>query len=181
MNNLIPAESIESKIFLIRGEKVLLDKDIAELYGIDVKILNQAVSRNLSRFPHDFAFRLTKREHKNLMFQIGTSNLKSQIVTSSWGGARKLSRVFTEQGISMLSSVLRNKKAIQVNILIMRTFVKIRKYLSSHADLANKLKELEQNYKKHDHKIHSIINTIQKLVAHEEKPKKRIGFITEKE
>ena len=132
-NVLISAETIESKIFIIRNKKVMLDRDLAELYGVPVKMLNQAVKRNLLRFPEDFMFQLSKQEF---------SNLKSQIVTSSWGGIRKLSYVFTEQGVAMLSSILHSKRAILVNIQIMRTFTKLRKILFTHQDLQIKVEKL---------------------------------------
>ena len=131
-------DKVESRILLIRGRKVMLDRDLAELYGVDTKVLIQAVKRNLNRFPADFMFRVTRQE---------VANLRSQIVTSSsWGGRRTLPYAFTEQGVAMLSSVLRSKRAVQVNIEIMRAFVRLRAVLASHADLARKLAELERKY-----------------------------------
>ena len=115
---------------------MILDRDISELYGAETRILNQAVKRNIERFPDDFMFQVTKEEFKNL---------KSQIVTSSWGGIRKPPYVFTEQGVAMLSSVLNSKRAIEVNLQIMRVFVKLREMLSTHADLRKKVKQLEKN------------------------------------
>ena len=123
--NIIPIETIESKILLIRDQKVLVDKDLASLYGVATKALNQAVTRNISRFPSDFMFQLSDMEFKNLKFQFGTS---------SWGGTRKKPFVFTEQGVAMLSSVLRSERAVQVNIAIMRAFVKLREIISTHKD-----------------------------------------------
>lgn len=114
-------EELRNRIYVIRGQQVMLDKDLAELYGVQTRDLNKAVKRNIERFPEDFMFQLTKEETGNLMFQFGTS---------SWGGTRKLPYVFTEHGVSMLSSVLRSKTAIEVNIRIMRAFVAIRKYLA---------------------------------------------------
>ncbi|MDH4027535.1 MAG: ORF6N domain-containing protein [Nitrospirota bacterium] len=122
MKDIIPQEIIEQKILLIRGYKVMLDRDLALLYDVETKVLNKAVRRNIERFPSDFMFQLTKDEFDNLKFQFGTS---------SWGGTRKLPLVFTENGVAMLSTVLSSKRAIQVNIQIMRTFTKIRKMLAS--------------------------------------------------
>ena len=156
MKDLIPQEIIERKIYLIRGHKVMFDKDLASLYGIGTRDLNKAVTRNLDRFPGDFMFQLTEREAQNLMFQIGTS---------SWGGTRKLPRVFTEQGVAMLSSVLRSKRAIHVNIAIMRAFVRLKAVLSTHKELAHKLKELEGKIEKHDEDIKSIFEAIRQLMA----------------
>ena len=168
MNNLIPQEFIERKIYLIRGHKVMLDKDLARLYAVGTRDLNKAVTRNIDRFPVDFMFQLTKEESQNLMFQFGTS---------SWGGTRKLPRVFTEQGVAMLSTVLRSKKAIHVNIIIMRTFVKLSQILSTHKDLAHKLNELERKVEKHDVDIKSIFAAIRQLMAPlPEKPRRIIGF-----
>jgi hypothetical protein len=162
--SLIPDERIEKSIFLIRGEKVILDKDLAILYEVSTGNLNKAVNRNVDRFPKDFMFQLTEEEFKNLMFQFGTS---------SWGGTRKLPRAFTEQGIAMLSSVLRSKRAILVNIEIMRAFVRLRKLLASHADLARKLEELEQ---KHDSQFKIVFEAIRQLMAPKESSNKKIGF-----
>lgn len=173
MKELIPNEIIEQKIFLIRGYKVMFDKDLAVLYGVETRDLNKAVGRNLDRFPSDFMFQLTQKEHKHLMFQYGTS---------SWGGTRKLPRVFTEHGILTLSSVLRSRRAIQVNIAIMRAFVKLRKVLSTHKELARKLNLLEHMIGKHDGEIQAIFQAIQKLIKvskeppKERPPKRRIGF-----
>jgi hypothetical protein len=128
---LIPVERIERSILLIRGHKVMLSTDLAQLYGVEPRILVHAVKRNIDRFPEDFMFQLSKEEF---------SNLKSQIVISSWGGPRRATPyAFTEQGVAMLSSVLRSKRAIQVNIEIMRAFVRLRRILASHADSARKL------------------------------------------
>ena len=136
---IVPAERIQNSIYPIRGQKVMLSTALAELYSVSVKVLNQAVKRNTDRFPDDFMFQLTRQE---------LTNLKSQIVTSSWGGARRaLPYAFTEQGVAMLSSVLHSQRAVKVNIEIMRAFVKLRQLLATHADLARKLEALE---KKHD-------------------------------
>ena len=163
----IPSRLIEQKIFIVRKHKVMLDRDLAELYNIGTRDLNKAVTRNLDRFPKDFMFRLNVSESKNLMFQSGTS---------SWGGTRKLPRVFTEQGVAMLSSVLNSKQAIQVNIAIMRAFVKLREMLVAHKDLAAKLRQLEQRVGKNDQKIQAIFEVIRRLMTVEEKPKHKIGF-----
>ena len=139
MNNkqsrsLVPEEVIFSKIYLIRNHKVMLDKDLAGLYGAETRVLIQAVKRNIDRFPDDFMFQLQKEEF---------DHLKSQIVTSSWGGTRKIPYAFTEQGVAMLSSVLRSKRAIQMNIHIMRVYTKLREMLLNHKDLLLKMNELE--------------------------------------
>ena len=121
---------IQSKIYEIRGQKVMLDRDLAELYQVETRVLNQSVKRNIKRFPSDFMFQLTKEEFDNLMSQFATSSLKSQFVISSWGGIRKLPFAFTEQGLAMLSGVLNSDVAIEVNISIMRAFVAIRQLIS---------------------------------------------------
>ena len=163
--NLVPVEIIANKILLIRGQKVMLDRDLAKLYGVTTGNLNKAVSRNIDRFPEDFMFQLTSEELKNLIFQFGTS---------SWGGTRKLSRVFTEQGVAMLSSVLRSKRAIAVNIAIMRAFVKVREYLATHKDV---LKKLEA----HDIQIKTLFGAVNKLLLPSvSKPKVRRGVKTGK-
>lgn len=169
MDEIIPQYIIEQKIFLIRGQKVMLDRDLAVLYGVETKILNKAVRRNSDRFPPDFMFQLTKSEFDNLKFQFGTS---------SWGGTRKLPLVFTENGVAMLSTVLNSKRAIQVNIQIMRTFTKIRRMLVSNAQLARKLRALE---KKYDEQFAVVFEAIYKLMAPPEKEQRKIGFNREKE
>lgn len=164
----IPTEVIENKVLLMRGQKVLLDHSLAELYGVATRDLNKAVSRNMDRFPNDFMFELSREEFKNLMFQFGTS---------SWGGTRKLPKAFTEQGVAMLSSVLRSKRAIQVNIAIMRAFVKLREIISTHKELAQQFKELEHKVGKHDKEIQLIFEVIRKLMEPPvEKSKPKIGF-----
>ena len=164
MPNVVPQEIIEQKIYLIRGKKVMMDKDLAVLYEIETRNLNKAVSRNLDRFPNDFMFQLSEEEFENLMFQFGTS---------SWGGTRKFPRVFTEQGIAMLSNVLKSKRAVQVNIQIMRAFVRLREILASHKDLARKLEELE---KKYDVQFKVVFDAIRQLMIPPESPKRKIGF-----
>ena len=168
MKELIPEEVIEQKIFMIRGHKVMLDRDLAQLYGVSVKRLNEQVKRNIKRFPGDFMFLLTKQE---------VVNLRSQFATSSWGGLRYLPYVFTEQGVAMLSSVLNSEKAVQVNIAIMRAFVKLRQILSMNKELAHKLAELERKIEKHDVDIQAIFEAIRQLMAPPPiKPKPQIGF-----
>ncbi len=164
---IIPVEVIENKIFQLRGQKVLLDRDLAKLYNVATRDLNKAVSRNLSRFPEDFMFQLSKDEFNNLKFQFGTSN---------WGGTRKLPYAFTEQGVAMLSSVLRSERAVQVNILIMRAFVKLREILSTHKELAQKLKELELKIESHDEQITAIFETINQLLGPPPVKKTNMGF-----
>jgi len=168
----IPVESIASRIFLVRGQKVMLDSDLAELYGVTTSALNQAVRRNIDRFPSDFMFQMTDSEF---------SNLKSQFVTSSWGGRRKLPLVFTEQGVSMLSSVLNSERAIQVNIAIMRAFVRIREMLSTHKELAFKLEELERKVGIHDQTIVQLIEAIRQLMELPAEKRNPIGFTTNEE
>jgi hypothetical protein len=159
---------IEARIVLLRGQRVMLSTHLAELYGVEPKVLVQAVKRNLSRFPEDFMFQLSREEF---------SNLKSQIVTSSWGGLRRATPyAFTEQGVAMLSSVLNSPKAIQVNVEIMRTFVRLRRLLASHADLAQKLEELE---KKYDAQFRVVFDAIRALMTPRELRKRRIGFRVE--
>lgn len=151
---IIPAERIEQRIFYLRGSKVMLSADLAELYGVTVKGLNQAVKRNLDRFPEDFMFQLSREEF---------NDLKSQIVTSGWGGMRRaLPYAFTEQGIAMLSGVLNSPRAIRVNIQIMRAFVKLRQMLASNAELARKLDELE---KKYDRQFKIVFTAIRSLMT----------------
>ncbi|MBI5729505.1 MAG: ORF6N domain-containing protein [Ignavibacteriales bacterium] len=166
-SNYLSLETIETKIFIIRGQKVMLDKDLATLYDVETFNLNKAVKRNSGRFPNDFMFRLTKEEFNNLIFQFGIS---------SWGGTRKLPYAFTEQGVAMLSSVLRSERAVQVNIQIMRAFVKLREIISTHKELAQKLKELELKIESHDENITAIFDAINQLLAPEDKPNRKIGF-----
>lgn len=161
---LIPSERVVNKIYVMRNRKVMLDIDLAELYGVEKRVLNQAVKRNIKRFPEDFMFELNRGEVKIL---------KSQIVTSSWGGARKGFFAFTEQGVAMLASVLNSDRAIKVNIQIIRTFVKIRELLATNEALQRKMIEIE---KKYDGKIKEIMDTLGFLLTEEVKPKRKIGF-----
>jgi hypothetical protein len=165
---LIPVERVERLILLLRGEKVLLGQQLAELYGVPVKVLIQAVKRNRSRFPEDFMFQLSREEFENL---------KSQFVTSSWGGLRRaLPYAFTEQGVAMLSSVLRSERAVQVNVAIMRAFVSLRRMLVSHETLARKLAELESRLEGHDRAIKSVFDAFRELMAPPVKPRHEMGF-----
>ena len=163
MTSLISIERVEQKVLLIRGEKVLLDSDLAELYGVETKAFNRAVKRNRERFPEDFAFQLTENEYEALRCQNGTSKEK--------GGRRYLPYVFTEQGVAMLSGVLNSKRAILVNVAIMRTFVKLRKMIASHKDLAQKLLQIE---KKYDHQFKIVFDAIRQLMEPPTKIKRPI-------
>ncbi len=161
----ISLERIEHVIYLIRGQKVILDRDLASLYGVPTKTLKQAVNRNLKRFPDDFMFVLDNKE---------LAILRSQIVTSrSWGGERYAPMAFTEQGVAMLSSVLKSGRAIEVNIAIMRTFVKLRRMLEAHESLARKLAEIE---KKYDEQFRVVFEVLNELMAPPEPKRKQIGF-----
>src|SRR3989338_1543528 len=144
--SLIPSERILNGILFIRGKKVMLDKDLAHLYQVETRVLIQAVKRNMERFPNDFMFQLTKEEFENLIFQFGKSNLMSQFVISSHGGTRKLPYAFTEQGVAMLSSVLNSKRAILVNIQIIRTFTKLRELLATNTKLRIKIEKMKKKY-----------------------------------
>lgn len=169
----IPPERVERRILLIRGQKVMLDSDLAELYGVETKAFNRGVRRNLSRFPQDFMFQLTAEEFEGLRFHFGTSSLRSQIGTSKRGGRRYRPLAFTEQGVAMLSSVLRSGRAVQVNIAIMRAFVKLREMLASNRDLARRLDDME---KKYDAQFRVVFDAIRELMKPPEKPRRRIGF-----
>jgi hypothetical protein len=171
----VPLERIEGLIFLIRGHKVMLDADLADLYGVKTKALNQAVRRNISRFPPDFMLQLTRDEAERLRSQIAISSLRSQFATSNAGrgGRRYAPLVFTEQGVAMLSSVLRSERAVQVNITIMRAFVKLRELLATHKDLARKLEALERKY---DAQFKVVFDAIRELMAPPQVKQRRIGF-----
>ena len=167
---LIPQERIERRILLIRGQKVMLDYDLAELYDVEVKRLNEAVKRNSTRFPPDFMFQLTRDEYANLRSQIATSS-------SGWGGRRRSPYAFTQEGVAMLSSVLRSDRAVQVNVEIMRAFVRLRSLIATHADLARKMDQLE---KKYDAQFKVVFDAIRALM---EPPasgrKKPVGYLAE--
>ena len=162
-------KNIQSKIYEIRNQKVMLDYDLAQLYEVETKVLNQSVKRNPDRFPEDFMFQLTEEEF---------NNLRSQFVTSSWGGKRYMPYAFTEQGVSMLSSVLKSKKAVQVNISIMRVFVAVKQLILGNTELSKKLKELESKYNKQFSDVYEALNYLMSIKKADEKINKRtkIGY-----
>jgi len=168
---LITTSQIEGSILLLRGQKVLPGSTLADLYGVQTKVLMQAVQRNRARFPDDFMFQLNIHE---------VTNLKPQIVTSSWGGVRKLPYAFTEQGVAMLSSVLNSPRAIRINIEIMRAFVRLREMVSTSKALSGKLDELERKVATHDKAIAGLFTAIRELATPiPPKPSRRIGFVTD--
>jgi hypothetical protein len=164
----VTEDIITEKIYLIRGKKVMLDEDLAKLYGVETKRLNEQVKRNLSRFPADFMFQLTEKEFKNL---------KSQFATSSWGGKRKLPSAFTEHGILMLSSVLNSSTAIKTNLMIIRVFIKMREMILSHTDILLKLELLEKNVITNTDNIELIFKYVKELLHSPAPPRRKIGFI----
>jgi len=166
-------EGIAKLILFVRGHKVMLDADLAKLYGVTTSNLNKAVKRNIDRFPGDFVFQLTAQEASALRFQNGISKVTGR------GGRRYLPFVFTEQGVAMLSSVLRSRRAVQVNIEIMRVFVQLRQFLSANRELAQKLAQLERKIGAHDEQIKAIFNAIRQLMAAPEPKKRKIGFLVE--
>ena len=178
-------EKIAPLVHVLRHEKVLLDSDLAELYGVTTGHLNRAVQRNLDRFPTDFIFQLTENEFEILMSQIAASsleetNLKCQTgISSSHGGRRHLPYAFTEQGVAMLSSVLRSPRAVEVNIAIMRTFVQLRRLMDSNALLAEKIQSLEAKYAEHDQQFQLVFDAIRQLIATDATPKREMGFHAE--
>jgi hypothetical protein len=165
----IPDEIITSKIYLIREKKVMLDKDLAELYNVTTGVLNQAVKRNIARFPDDFMFQVTKEEFDNLISQFGTS---------SWGGRRKLPYAFTEQGVAMLSGVLNSERAITVNIQIMRVFTKVREILTDNLSVRLEIEEIKKQLVNHDKNIELVFSYLDELIEKHDnpKPRKAIGF-----
>ncbi len=174
--HVIPVEFIEHKIYLIRGYKVMLDSDLAELYRAPTKVLNQAVRRNLGRFPADFMFQLNGEELENWRSQIVTSNPRAKM------GLRRPPYAFTEHGVAMLSSVLTSKRAVELNILIVRAFIRLREYLATHKDLARKLEDVERTQREHGAHIQEIYDCIQRLLEPApEHPKRRIGFASPRE
>ena len=160
------AEALAGLVRWVRGERVMLDADLARLYGVETGDLNRAVKRNSRRFPDDFMFVLNKQEVTNLICQIGISS-------SGWGGRRKPIMAFTEQGVAMLSSVLKSDRAADVNIAIMRTFVQLRRLMDSNRELARKIAEMEKRY---DEQFGTVFQAIQQLITEEEEPKRKIGF-----
>ena len=167
-NGVIPIDQVESIIFLVRGQKVILDRDLAQLYGITTGNLNKAVNRNIDRFPNDFMFQLTPEEYKSLRFRFG--------IFKKGQHSKYLPYAFTEQGVAMLSSVLRSKRAIEVNIAIMRAFVQLRKMIDSHAELSRKLSDLERKLGDHDEQIQAIFEAIRQLMAPPDNKVKKVGF-----
>jgi hypothetical protein len=170
MGESISQNYVERKILIIRGQKVMLSNDLAELYGVTTFNLNKAVKRNVERFPPDLMFQLSREEAKNLIFQFGIS---------SWGGHRIVPYAFTEQGVAMLSSVLRSKRAIRVNIEIMRAFARLKEILAANKDFAKRLEELEKKFDSHDAQFQAVFDAIRELMKPPERPKRRIGFIME--
>jgi phage regulator Rha-like protein len=170
MQELLPIELIEKKILIIRGEKVMLDSDLAELYGVEVKHLKRQVRRNITRFPEDFMIQLSKEEYDSLRCHFGTLKRGEH--------SKYLPYAFTEQGVAMLSSVLNSERAIQVNILIMRAFVKLREMLATHKDLAKKLEDMERKY---DAQFKVVFDAIRELMKPPEPKKRQIGFHREME
>ncbi len=165
MKDIVPIEKITSKIYQIRGIKVMLDRDLADLYEVETGQLKRAVRRNIDRFPDDFMFEINKDEFKILRCQIGTS---------SWGGVRYAPMAFTEQGVAMLSSILKSKRAVQVNIQIMRVFTRLRQMLLDNEDIRKELEELKQLT---EHRFQIVFETLDQLLTVESKPKKKIGFL----
>jgi len=164
---MIPDELVMNKIYIIRGKKVMLDEDLAELYQVETKRLNEQVRRNNDRFPDDFMFKLTKKEFENL---------KSQIATSSWGGRRKLPLAFTEQGVSMLSGVLNSETAIRVHIQIIRIFTRMREMIMTHKDILLQLEKMEKKLAGHDEDITLIFQYLKQLLNPPQPPRRKIGF-----
>ena len=165
----ISTNQIDRCIYLIRRQKVMLDSDLAELYGVETKVLKRAVKRNRERFPGDFMFSLNNQEVMRLRRQNGTSK-------TGRGGSRYLPYAFAEQGVAMLSGVLTSPRAIKVNVEIMRAFIRLRQVLASHRELAQKLEELELHLSDHDEQIQAIFDAIRQLMGPKEEPNKRIGF-----
>jgi phage regulator Rha-like protein len=169
MNNLIPVETIAAKIYLIREQRVLLDRDLAQLYEVETRTLKQSVRRNIRRFPDDFMFELTREEEESLRSQ-------SVILKGRGQHSKYQAFAFTEQGVAMLSSVLKSDRAIEVNIAIMRAFVKMREMLSSSRKFAVKLEELEKRLGEHDENFQIVFDAIKQIITAEDKPRKKIGF-----
>jgi len=168
-NLIISEKTITDKIYIIRNQKVMLDRDLAALYGVETRVLNQAVKRNIGRFPDDFMFEVSKVEFDNLL---------SQIVTSSWGGTRKLPSAFTEHGVMMLSSILKSDKAIQTNIQIMRIFTKVKQMLLDTSDMKINIIEIQKKLENHDKNIELVFSYLEELneKKEDEKPRVKIGY-----
>jgi len=172
----VTVKEIQTQIHTIREQKVLLDSDLATMYQVETRTLNQAVTRNIERFPEDFMFQLTEDEYKILKSQFVISSdksLRSQNVILSWGGTRKAPRAFTENGVAMLSSVLRSTRAIQVNIEIMRTFTQLREAALTHVELSRKLEQMETKY---DQQFKVVFDALKALVTPPKTTKRKIGF-----
>lgn len=170
---IVTLDQVERKIYKIRGDKVMLDSDLAVLYAVRTSDLNKTVRRNPERFPEDFMFQLTKDEYANLRFQIGTSSLKN------YGGRRYMPYVFTEQGVAMLSSVLNSGRAVQVNIAIMRAFVNMRRLVATNAEISKKLDAIERKLETHDENFKEVFAAIRAMMAPDRQPK-QIGYIKKK-
>ncbi len=166
---LVAEQKILNRIYVVRGEKIMLDRDLAEMYGVETKQLKRQVKRNIDRFPKDFMFELTNKEFENLRSQIGTS---------SWGGTRYMPMAFTEQGVSMLSSILNSKTAIEVNIRIIRVFTKLREYALTHKEILLQLVKLEKEVKGNSKDIENIFMVLKELIEKQQKPpaRNKIGF-----
>jgi hypothetical protein len=173
---LVADQKILNKIYVLRGQKVMLDKDLAEMYGVETKVFNQSVKRNMARFPKDFMFALSEKESANLRSQFVTSNAPS--VKTSWGGTRYRPNVFTEQGVAMLSSILNSKTAIEVNIRIIRVFTKLREYALTHKDILLHLAKLEREVKKNTKDIDNVFTVLKELIEKQARPmpRNKIGF-----
>ncbi len=165
----VGVEVIQRRIYLVRGQKVMTDADLGKLYQVETKFLNRAVQRNVGRFPEDFMFRLTPEEAESLRCQIGTSKERR-------GGRRYLPFVFTEHGVVMLSSVLKSERAVQMNILVVRAFVKLREMLASHKDLAHKMIHLERQQRSHGQQLAAVYTMVRRLMEPPRKRKQTIGF-----
>jgi hypothetical protein len=174
---LVPYEAIEKKIYQIRDKRVMLDKDLAEIYEVDTRQLTRQVRRNIDRFPEDFMFQLTREEFDNLMCQFGTSSLTPRSAASKWGGTRKLPFAFTELGVAMLSSVLKSRRAVQANIQIMRVFINLRHQLVNNKELAGKIELLEKRVFKHDADIRELVRDIRKMTIERPTGKHNVGFL----
>ena len=159
----IPPSFLERRIYILREQQIMIDSDLAELYNVSTKRLNEAVRRNQARFPKDFIFQITKNELKGLRFQSATSNLRSQFATSSYGGRRYFPYAFTEHGVAMLSSILKSKKAIEMNILIIRAFIKMRQLLAANADVSKRLTKVEDLQKLHHQVLTGVVQDIKKI------------------
>jgi hypothetical protein len=185
MKALISMSVLEETIFLIRGQKVMLDVDLAELYGVSTKVLNQAVKRNIDRFPKDFMFQLNEKEADNMRSQIVTASdlggdSRSQIATISKRNIRYLPYAFTEHGALMAASVLNSKRAVEVSVYVVRAFVRLRRMLAANKELAHKLAELEHKVASHDGTIQALVAAIRKLMTSPETKEKKIGFVKER-